>query len=71
MKNLEDVFTGLMKDSKIEFSNSNLNAKLWRRFWQSLNMYKDGVHYRDVITLLYGSRKAEVVSHRKIYNNSL
>lgn len=66
-----DKLMPLIKEAKIEFSKSNLNAKLWRRFWQSLNMYREGVSYRDVITLLYGSRKADVISHRKIYNHSL
>lgn len=66
-----DKMVELIEEAKKEFSKSNLNAKLWRRFWQAINMYNKGLQYSEIINLLYGSRKTEVISHRKIYNTKL
>ena len=63
-----DMMITLIGEAKDEFKNSNLNAKLWRRFWQAIHMYNSRLPYADVIKLLYGSRTAECKSHRKIYN---
>ena len=60
-----------IEEAKIEFKKSNLNAKLWRRFWQAINMYHNNVQYAEIITLLYGSRKVKIRQHRQIYNTKL
>lgn len=61
----------LIEEAKVKFGESDLNGKLWRRFWQAINMYKEGVPYAEIITNLYGSRKAEIKQHRQIYNTNL
>jgi hypothetical protein len=66
-----DSMFQLIQEAKIAFSKSNLNSKLWRRFWQAINMYHEGLSYSDIINLLYNSRKAEVLNHRRIYNTIL
>ena len=54
------------------FKDKHVNMKLWRRVWQALNMYQDpALSYKDVITLLYGARRAEKKNHREIYNTHL
>ena len=58
----------LIEKAKVEFKEGNLNAKLWRRFWQAINMYDQKLSYFDIIILLYGSRTAENKEYRKIYN---
>ena len=59
---------GLIEEAKHEFKSSNLNSKLRRRFWQVINMYDKKLPYAQIIQLLYGNRKEENKSHRKIYN---
>jgi hypothetical protein len=59
----------LIEKVKMQFSNNNLNAKLWRRFWQAINMYEQNLSYGT--KLLYGARTAENKAHRKIYNTLL
>ena len=61
----------LIEQAKQEFSKTNINAKLWRRFWQAIHMYQEKLPYEDVIKLLFGARTAENRSHRKIYNTKI
>jgi len=61
----------LIKEAIEEFNDSDLNGKLWRRFWQAINMYDQGLTYAEIITLLYGSRTVEIRQHRQIYNTTL
>ena len=62
----------LIDDSRHHFIKKNLNIKLWRRFWNSLQMYNDGKSYGDVLKLFFSqSCKEEIQSHRVIYNSSL
>jgi hypothetical protein len=62
----------LMEESKQVFTKNLVNAKLWRRFWQGLNMYNDPkLNYLDIIVLLYGARTRENLNHRFIYNTKL
>ena len=66
-----ELMKELVVESKANFTNSNLNIKLWKRFWQKISMYNKGKSYKDVMTLMFGSRKAEVLAHRKIYLQNL
>ena len=34
-----EIMMKLLEEAKEEFNISNLNTKLWRRFWQAINMY--------------------------------
>jgi len=61
----------LLEESKEKFNISNLNAKLWRRFWLAINMYYQKLPYAQIIQLLYGNRTEEKKTHRKIYNTLL
>ena len=61
----------LLEEAKEKFNISNLNAKLWRRFWQAINMYRNGKSYQEIITLLNGSRKGQIKQPRWIYNTVL
>ena len=61
----------LIEEAKQQFKSINLNAKLWRRFWQAINMYDKKLPYAQIIQLLYGNRKEENKSHRKIYDKLL
>jgi transposase len=66
-----DCMVRLIEEAKTLFNKSDINGKLWRRFWQAINMYNERVPYATVITYLYGSRTAEVKQHRQIYNTTL
>ena len=61
----------LIEEARDQFKKSDVNAKLWRRFWQAINMYKSGETYAQVIKLLYGARTHEIKQHRQIYNSQL
>lgn len=61
----------LFEESKENFKEKDLNVKLWRRFWQAINMYHQKVPYVEIIKLLYGARTAENKAHRKIYNTKM
>jgi dsDNA-binding SOS-regulon protein len=61
----------LIEEAKEVFKQTNINIKLWRRFWQAINMYKSGQSYSEVIRLLYGAKTHEIKQHRQIYNTKL
>ena len=66
-----EIMMKLLEEAKEEFNISNLNTKLWRRFWQAINMYDQKLPYAQIIQLLYGNRNEENKAHRKIYNSLL
>jgi len=62
----------LLIDKALEnFKSSDINGKLWSRFWQAINMYDQNILYSEIIKNLYGNRTAENVQHRQIYNTML
>ena len=62
----------LIQESKSVFNQNKTNQKIWRRFWQALNMYKQpNLTYYDIIVLLYGARTSKNLSKRVIYNKTL
>ncbi len=59
-------FKDLKDESRDEFNKSEVNLKLWNRFWKTLNLYKDGGTYKDVLTTYFGAKSSSrVVSHNK------
>ena len=61
----------LIEEAKDTLRDSDQNGKLWRRFWQAINMYRNGKSYQEIITLLNGSRKVQIKQPRWIYNTVL
>ena len=62
----------LIPDSRVHFSDRNLQYKLFRRLWRTMNAYKEGRTYAEVLKLFFsGLCKYDIVSHRKITNSSL
>jgi hypothetical protein len=61
----------LIYEAKEVFKQTNINVKLWRRFWQAINMYKSGKSYSEVIRLLFAAKTHEIKQHRQIYNTNL
>ena len=62
----------LIPDSGICVSDRNLQYKLFRRFWRTINAYKEGRTYVEVLKLFFsGLCKYDIVSHRIITNSSL
>ncbi|CAF2556502.1 unnamed protein product [Rotaria sp. Silwood2] len=62
----------LIPESKEYFLEKNLQKKLFRRFWRTLNAYSKGKTYSEVLQLFFsGSCKYDIASHRKITNSNL
>ena len=62
----------LIEESFIRFQTSNMNIKLWHRFWACIKMYHDGHTYKDVLNNLFSSKKSEkTLTHTKITNTNL
>ena len=56
----------LISESIEQYKNKNLNIKLWFRFWEALNLYKDGFTYEQVLQELFGVKSsAKIVQHKK------
>lgn len=63
-------FQNLILEHRVLVSSSNLNKKLWRRFWHTVEAYKLGKKCGEIMKLYFGSKcKANIEEHRKIYNN--
>ena len=61
-----DNLNNLIIQSFEEYNKSNLNIKLWARFWKALDMYNENKTYKDVLQTLFGAKRSEkVVSHQK------
>ena len=62
----------LYLDSRLNYIESNLNIKLIRRFWRTLNAYSKGVTYADVLfTYFSGKSKEKIQNHRQISNKNI
>ena len=62
----------LLELAELTFSeHKEMHAKIWRRFWQAINMYAEPLPYEQVIKYLFGNRTAENKAHRKVYNTML
>ena len=62
----------LIPESRENFKKRQIQMKLFRRFWRSLDMYSQGKSYGEVLNLFFGqSCKSEIVSHRRMTNREL
>lgn len=62
----------LIPESRENFERRQIHLKLFRRFWRSLNMYRQNKSYGEVLKLFFSqSCKSEIVSHRRVTNNEL
>lgn len=51
------------------YENSELNIKLWKRFWRALEMYSSDGSYQEVLQELFGAKmEAKVQNHQKNKN---
>ena len=62
----------LIPESRENFKKRQIQMKLFRRFWRSLDMYSQDKSYGEVLNLFFSqSCKSEIVSHRRVTNSEL
>ena len=62
----------LIPKSREDFQDKNLQLKLFRRFWRTLEAYNQGQSYIEVLKLFFSNLcVGDVVSHRKVTNANL
>ena len=62
----------LIPESRENFKEREIQMKLFRRFWRSINAHSQGKTYGEVLSFFFSQLcKPEVVSHRKITNSKL
>jgi len=62
-------FYALIVEAIDHYKDTNLNLKLWKRFWDAVFMYHNGQTYQDVLTTLFGAKSsANIVSHKKNFH---
>jgi transposase len=67
-----DSFRSVFNQARDATKTTNLNEKLWRRFWRTIQAYKDGLTYGDILKLYFGSKSKEnVLEHRRIALSNL
>ena len=58
----------LLNESRNELHTHYLIPKLWRRFWRTLNDYKDGKNFIEILNDNFGANmKKDIKGHRYIY----
>ena len=58
----------LILDAIKDYENKKLNIKLWKRFWDCIEMYKNGAKYCEVLVKLFGAKSIETLTHKKNKN---
>lgn len=59
----------LILDSRKEFEKTEINIKLWRRFWNIVLAYHNKKTYKEVLAEFFGKKaKSNVIEHRRILN---
>ena len=59
----------LIINAQEAYKISDLNLKLWNRFWRCLEMYDNGATYQEVLTTLFGTKSsAQIKTHKKNKN---
>ena len=54
----------LIRETMLSYQSSDLNFKLWKRFWKALSAYKIGKTYEDVLQTYFGAKSsANVTTH--------
>jgi hypothetical protein len=62
----------LIYESREVFANKQINFKLLRRFWRSLEAYSKGQTYQEVLKLYFSNLcSGTIEAHRKITNTNL
>jgi len=62
----------LIQESFFKYKASNLNIKLWHRFWTCVHMYNEGDSYKDVLTKLFSHKKSDKpLTHTRITNTNI
>lgn len=59
----------LIEQSRDDFRKSDKNLYLWRRFWNSIEMYSNGGTYQDVLKTFFGVRSSARVKNKKKIND--
>lgn len=59
---------GLILEAIDKYEEKKLNIKLWKRFWDCIEMYKNGLKYCDVLIELFGAKSIPTHSHKKNKN---
>ena len=74
-KKTDQTFPTMMRlipESRENFVSKEVQLKLFRRFWRSLNPYQQGKSYGEVLMCFFsGHCNSSVTSHRKITNSKL
>jgi hypothetical protein len=62
----------LIPKSREDFQEKNIQLKLFRRFWRTLEAYNQGQSYSEVLKLFFSNFCVDdVISHRKVTNANL
>ena len=61
----------LTSESLLNFTQSDYNFKLWRRFWRLLALYKDGKSYEEVLQSLFSQKSQGTAKYHLKVSNSL
>ncbi len=57
----------LIETTKDMFKNQNINLRLWNRFFNTINDYKNNASYEEILKKYFGIKtKANVIEHRTI-----
>jgi transposase len=57
----------LINEAMHSYKSSNLNFKLWKRFWKTLDAYNSGKTYQEVLQTFFGAKSsANIISHKKV-----
>ena len=74
-KKTDQIFSTMMRlvpESRENFVSKEVQLKLFRRFWRSLNAYQQGKSYGEVLMCLFsGHCNSNITSHRNITNSKL
>lgn len=67
-QNFQHLFQ-LINVSIEKYIESNLNLKLWKRFWKCIEMYEAKATYQEVLHALFGAKCSDQVKHHKNIKN--
>ena len=73
--NSDQTFPTMLKlidESRENFKQKGVHLKLFRRFWKTLEAYKEGKTYAEVLTFFFSNLcKSDIQCHRRITNTKL
>jgi hypothetical protein len=59
------TFLPLINTSIEKYQESGIHVKLWKRFWDCIEMYESGSSYQDELQSLFGAKNTVNVQHHK------